>query len=173
MIKVIVLNFGYVESAAIAPVIYFTESDYKTPLEALASLGKVFRDRFDADRAPREYMKGECCKKQKRGSNFCSKCGANLLGLEFDMDEFIEFVRAVSCYTNDDYNLEVDKWTPYFSVTRLLQFSRDEILEISSMAEHFIAGVQPEANEVAKKTLEKCAEKNCWDDFHILNCCDD
>ncbi len=124
------LNFGYVESASIASVLFRNlKEDFKTEHEAINSLAEDLRSIYH-QRVVARKKKRACCEVAK--GNFCSTCGKSLVNQpEIDVSHFKDWLVSLLSSTNDSfgYNDYADgreiHWQPECP-SALFDFAKDK-----------------------------------------------
>lgn len=107
-----VLNFGYVESAKLSYLPLASVKQYPNAKAALVDLSSFLKEQF-IFRESRPLKK--CClfsKEKDKASTYCSKCGNFLVEEDFDSEEFIDWIRAMSDLDCDSYHSEFIEYDP-------------------------------------------------------------
>lgn len=153
MIKCIHISFGYVESSQMAGPNFTCHNEFETPGQALVSLANGLYLRYtEASNSKRKKSPAKCCQKvsdkkldsKDKKFNFCPTCGANLRKQDFDVQEYADWLRHLATQTADSWGggdilaadgEHVDVWNPWNSLTSLLRFKPEEILDIVECGE--------------------------------------
>jgi hypothetical protein len=146
MIKCIHISFGYVESSQMVGPNFTCKSGFQTPGEALVSLANGLYHRYtEAETSSRKRKKSapkQCCQKAVgKKFDFCPKCGSSLRKQDFDVQEYADWLRHLATQTADSWGggdivaSEGDAWNPWNSLTSLLRFSQEEVLDIRECGE--------------------------------------
>lgn len=108
-----VLNFGYVEEAAVGYLPFTSRDSFANAKKALVNLAEYLRD---------EFMKTitvepkACCVNTREKDNealYCSKCRMSLTNLDFDSEEFMQWLRDLNGCTNDSWPIDWDAEAPW------------------------------------------------------------
>lgn len=106
-IKTVILHFGFVESAKIAPLIYSTDKKYKNHKLALFDLAEDLLMKYYQNLSG--GMDDKCYRSpvgnEHDGENFCKYCGNNLNKNLIDQDEF-------ECWLCNLVNEDCDSYGP-------------------------------------------------------------
>ena len=100
-VTAIELAFGYVESTALATVVFDSQGEaFDSRAKALQSLVRdlkaLYLDKFDTKPKLRK-----CCKKQK--TKFCPDCGTKIAKEDFDEEAFSQWLRQIPTYDLDSW----------------------------------------------------------------------
>lgn len=119
-ITAIECNFGYVEDASIATVVFQAQGHaFPSKEEAVRSLAENLKSIFMDENNSKPKLR-KCCK--GKTGKFCSECGSSLLAKEFDSEEFRYWLKEIVKHTNDSWGYPDDAdWEPGSSFNQLCQ----------------------------------------------------
>lgn len=121
------LSFGYAESQSLAFVPFTSTQKFASAKEALLDLSQFMLEHYVAKHT--QKLK-KCCEESKaRDTNakFCSQCSRSLEAAEFDVDDFMDFVRGVSYCDIDQYHGDfveyssTSRWEPMLGTKKTMR----------------------------------------------------
>jgi hypothetical protein len=107
---------------------------YKTRYEALQSLARDLLVNAWEDQL-------WCCRKSKKefpNHMRCHRCGKKLNIQSSLQEDWKRHLYEMNKYILDDLGDELEEWWPYDSISKLLDFSKDEMLIIDDCGENFL-----------------------------------
>jgi hypothetical protein len=97
------LNFGYAESAMLSYMPWNSRGLYKDARSALVDLAEYLKAQYNGDNGSQASL--QCCvtsRKHNNNAKFCSECGRDLRGDEFDPESFATWLYSLGCISVND-----------------------------------------------------------------------
>jgi hypothetical protein len=145
MIKVILLNFGYAESANLSFFPMAPTDPKRDRKESFIDLAKFLKMKYEKQFSSPLKPKDCCATYVKRGENFCAQCGKRLVANDFDFDQFRDWLLQLGLATNDSYHYSYgeyeETWTPDVEIREVLKCKPSEILVVTEAEECILAAL--------------------------------
>lgn len=144
----VVLGYGYVESAIMAPMIFTaTDGYFESPRAALENLAASWFMKYLEDFELSEGWEKEekaCClanKAKKKKSKFCDVCGTRLAKIaHIDFEGYCDWLSSMCAHTIDGFGEDLPGWDLYGGVKSvMMNATPDQVVEIPDQAEKLLA----------------------------------